>query len=144
MTDAWPTVSHHTTLDPAALSAQAARGILRGVCTDARLAADTVDTALLLVSELVTNAVTHGSGRPFLNIDLNPERLHVAVTDVAGGTPHVAHEPVTSEHGRGLFFVDALASTWGVEPHLSQGKTVRFELDRPGPWGGDGQRSSGR
>ncbi|GAA1780605.1 hypothetical protein GCM10009795_028600 [Nocardioides hankookensis] len=130
MSDTWPTVSHQMTLDPAELSAHTARDVLRTVCTEARIVSETIETALLLVSELVTNAVVHGGGRPALDIDVRPDLMHVSVSDNAPGTPHVAHEPVTSEHGRGLFLVETLASRWGVQPSDGNNKTVWFELDR--------------
>lgn len=130
----WPQISRSETLDPAALSAQTARGILDGVCVNADIAPDTIETALLLVSELVTNAVTHGGGRPVLDIHVGPDRLHVSVTDQDSTTPHVHRDnPLLAEGGRGMFLVETLASRWGVRPREPSGKTVWFELDRADP-----------
>ena len=49
------------------------------------LADGTLTTARLLVSELVTNAVTHGTGRITLQAQLSGRRLLVAVLDEGGG-----------------------------------------------------------
>jgi anti-sigma regulatory factor (Ser/Thr protein kinase) len=131
MTDSWPRLHRRATLDSISTSAQAARHIVRNLCEDAHLADRTTETALLLVSELVTNAVIHGSGEADLAVDLHPELMHISVSDDAPGIPQVAHEPVLSEHGRGLFLVASLASRWGVDVHEPIGKTVWFELDHP-------------
>lgn len=87
-----------------------------------------VAEAQLLTSELVTNAVVHGSPPIRLDIQINGGRLRVAVGDA---TPH--RRPVLREagpsdaHGRGLTIVDLLAEAWGV---ISDdfGKTVWFTL----------------
>ena len=89
-----------------------------------------VETALLLVSEVVTNAVVHGSGSPLLDIEVQSDVLRVTVTDEAPGTPQVRRlNPLLAEHGRGLQLVDALASRWGSNRRLPVGKSVWFELD---------------
>lgn len=88
-----------------------------------------VDAAVLLVSELVTNAVLH-TGQPLrLNISLSPAALTVAVTDLDPTPPRMNLSVDTmSEGGRGLLMVDLLASRWGVEAQAT-GKRVWFELD---------------
>ena len=68
---------------------------------------EVVETAALLVSEGHVH-VEVADSEPTL--DLRPLRV----------------EP-TSEHGRGLATVDALASSWGVEPRLA-GKAVWFDI----------------
>ena len=87
-------------------------------------------TAQLLASELVANAIVHGSGSPALALDLREDCIHVEVHD-ADPTRNVVR-PVnlgrSSPHGRGLAIVDALASSWGVRVH-DHGKAVWFKLD---------------
>lgn len=90
---------------------------------------EVVEDAQIIVSELVTNAIVHGSGEASLLIEVDEKRLHVEVVDA---DPTVEFEPLTvepsSEHGRGLAIVNALASSWGIEPRLV-GKAVWFDLN---------------
>jgi anti-sigma regulatory factor (Ser/Thr protein kinase) len=92
---------------------------------------DATDTAALLVTELVSNAVVHANG-PSLWLTLDEtadDVLHVAVRDGSLDIPrHSAQMPdVRRKSGRGLFMVDALSTSWGWEP-LRTGKRVWFEL----------------
>ena len=131
MSGAWGARSRTTTLDAAELSAQAARQLLREVCAEAGVRRETTETALLLTSELVTNAVVHASARPVLDVAVQPSTLRVSVEDDGAGQPRVpVDNPVLAEGGRGLFLVDALATRWGTEAREPRGKAVWFELDR--------------
>ena len=131
MTVPWPHLSRSQTLDAVALSAQAARGFVAAICADAQMPPQTTETALLLVSEVVTNALSYGDGQPVIDIDVHPDRMRVSVTDDAEGTPRVQRQDHgLSEHGRGLFLVESLASRWGVNRRVPTGKSVWFELDR--------------
>ncbi|GAA2470943.1 ATP-binding protein [Streptomyces thermolineatus] len=106
------------------------------------------DAAVLVVSELATNAVRHGSrdGQPLelrLLLLPDPAVLRVEVSDTRGGTAPapVPPRPVPvhaadsaddgAESGRGLLLVDALATRWGWVPGPGTGKTVWAELDLP-------------
>ncbi|WP_243060132.1 ATP-binding protein [Nocardioides sp. SR21] len=123
-------MSRSETLDPAALSAHTARSIVGDVCASADMPADTTDTALLLVSEVVTNAVNHGRGRPVLDVQVAPDRLSVSVSDSAPGAPEVRRDnPLLADGGRGMLLVETLASRWGIDRRPG-GKRVWFELDR--------------
>ncbi|MFD4795013.1 ATP-binding protein [Streptomyces anulatus] len=73
------------------------------------------DTALLLLSELVTNAFQHGHGSA-VGIRLYLGTRHFVI-EVRGGssTGPISREPdPDAEHGRGLILVDSLADAWGV------------------------------
>lgn len=87
-----------------------------------------LETAELLTSELVTNAIVHGHTEPTLTIEIGEERLRVEVKDA---DLRMDLEPLeidpTRAHGRGLAIVAALASSWGIEPR-SNGKAVWFQL----------------
>jgi anti-sigma regulatory factor (Ser/Thr protein kinase) len=74
-----------------------------------------VNDALLVTSELFTNAVLHGSGRIDVYVTLDPEALRIAVVDDGRRTlDRWPRRGVTPTHGgRGLRIVDAVASTWG-------------------------------
>ncbi|PKV83012.1 ATP-binding protein [Streptomyces sp. TLI_146] len=105
-------------LDPG--SAGAARGYVHAFLGGARRDALEEDS-LLIVSELVTNAVRHGAGpvwfclRHVTQSD-GAEALHVLVGDHGSGCDRDAGatvEATDSTSGRGLCIVDALASSWG-------------------------------
>jgi anti-sigma regulatory factor (Ser/Thr protein kinase) len=99
----------------------------------ADLSNDDLDTARLLVSELVTNAVVHGRGRIILRADLDDRRLLVEVVDEGPGIePTIRKGDVAnpSNGGRGLIIVDAASSRWGIHKGTAH---VWFELARAGP-----------
>ena len=129
--DGWNGVSRTATLETGARSAQLARRSLREVCAVAGATEDITETAALLTSELVTNAVTHGNGSPRLEIEVQSALLRVTVTDTGVGAPgRVVAAPLLAETGRGLVLVDALSARWGTNPVDPRGKSVWFELDR--------------
>ena len=78
------------------------------------------DDALILTSELVTNAVLHGQPEFTLKIDLEPPDLTIAVSDASSQLPPSKTDlplpPAT--HGRGLAIVDSIATRWGVTLHV--------------------------
>ncbi|GAB3118507.1 hypothetical protein GCM10027160_30840 [Streptomyces calidiresistens] len=99
---------------------------------------DPVDTARLLVSELVTNVFRHTSD-PLVTIrtTLDRERVRIAVSDHSPSQPTLPPSPdplhggKDTEDGRGLLLVAALASDWGLVPRPRTegiGKTVWCEL----------------
>jgi hypothetical protein len=88
--------------------------------------------ALLLVTELVTNAVRHACGPVDLCVNDAPDRFRVDVSDGGSGLAEPAR-PLTpvdvyADQGRGLFLVDQLSSSWGVVPTPGHGTQVWFEL----------------
>ena len=89
-----------------------------------------VDLALLLTSELVTNAVRYGRGLVTLSVRADPPSVRVVVHDSNPELPTLGPEADESaEGGRGLRLVDALATRWGAENRPGDGKDVWFELD---------------
>ncbi|HET7523614.1 MAG TPA: ATP-binding protein [Acidimicrobiales bacterium] len=90
--------------------------------------ADTLYTAQLLTSELVTNAVLHaGTGIDVRAWEANG-RVHVRVTDEMATRLPVPHEQAPDAGtGRGLHMVEHLSAACGVEVSPA-GKTVWFEL----------------
>ncbi|MGY1837628.1 ATP-binding protein [Blastococcus sp. SYSU DS0510] len=89
------------------------------------------ETAELLVSELVTNAIRHSGGADLaVSVErLSAERVCIGVTDDGHGYPVLRSPKVTDEHGRGLQLIGLLADRWGVRrTRGSDAKTVWFEL----------------
>jgi anti-sigma regulatory factor (Ser/Thr protein kinase) len=95
-----------------------------------------VSDAELLTSEVVSNAVKHAVLDPSQEIVLRvvrDEHVRVEVTDPAPPFEADLREPGSGTSGWGLFLVEAIATSWGVEPE-GAGKKVWFELavlDRP-------------
>jgi sigma-B regulation protein RsbU (phosphoserine phosphatase) len=120
-------------------SAARARRIIEAAVGAADLGAY-VDEALLLVTELVTNAVVHAGTIVELDVETGDDHLRVEVTDQSPGSlPAISLAPIeTREGGRGLFLIEALATEWGTR-HFGHGKSVWFvlggatkdRLDRP-------------
>ncbi|MFB9391811.1 SpoIIE family protein phosphatase [Streptomyces coeruleoprunus] len=87
-----------------------------------------VDVALLVVSELVTNAIAHTQGEVRLDLTLAGDRLRVAVNDTSPRAPVKATSTDwEATGGRGLLLVEAMTASWGSVP-LGGGKQVWAEL----------------
>ncbi|MFM9449124.1 ATP-binding protein [Streptomyces acidiscabies] len=113
-----------------------ARALVRVVLGTWRLSASVVDDAALLLSEMVTNAVLHGTG-PTIRITIDRparDRVLLAVHDRAHGRVPQRRTPgPEDDSGRGLILLDALATRWGWErwgtAQKPLGKRVWAELD---------------
>ncbi len=91
------------------------------------------ETALLLTSEVVSNAVTHAQSASVLRIRLVGDAVRVSVTDTGYGSIVVgAVAPHAAGGGRGLFIVDQVARDWGTK-QTDQGTEVWFDLPLPRP-----------
>lgn len=85
--------------------------------------------ALLIVTEIVTNAVEHVGGTAPVTLDMmmtGDRWLHASVADVSPGPP-VLRPFGADGRGWGMRIVDGLAARWGVE-YQSSGKRVWFEI----------------
>lgn len=94
------------------------------------------DTAVLLLSEVVTNAIVHGTNPdPAASDEIRvivrqgPGGVRIEVHDHGDGEPAPAHtgQDWAAESGRGLDLVELLADEWGTK-HEGQGKSVYFML----------------
>jgi anti-sigma regulatory factor (Ser/Thr protein kinase) len=85
-----------------------------------------LDDALLMVSELVTNACVHTGSEITLHVYADAEVLRVEVGD-SGDLPPVLEEWDGRAGGLGLQLVDQLSDRWGWEPGPGGGKVVWFE-----------------
>ena len=107
-----------------------ARAAISGLCEDLRLGGSLRQTLVLLISEVVSNAVLHSSGPDDAPITVTAmvtaDAFRVSVTDAGDGFTPGQRDPARVEGGYGLFLVAKAASRWGVE--ASSPTTVWFEL----------------
>jgi hypothetical protein len=92
---------------------------------------DTCDTAALVVSELVTNAIVHtASNQVVCELYDGDDLVRISVRDEgsAPGEPHPSPQRPEEEHGRGLLLVEALCRAWGVQ---EQGPGLMVWADLP-------------
>ncbi|MEU9744751.1 ATP-binding protein [Streptomyces niveus] len=124
------------TEEPLAWARETVRRLLHGQADQ-----DRIDDAVLVVTELLTNAIRHAGGPVSLTLDLYEKGVTVGVVDrgtditalpadvvsfLAGlqdETPGEADVRGLPTNGRGLYLVSAFASGWGVEP-AREGKVV--------------------
>lgn len=101
------------------------------------MAPEVLDRAVLLTSELVTNAVVHARGPMGLEVVRDDGGVEICVADGAHDNPVVRHPGLFSDSGRGMAIVASVASAWGVR-HTPTGKVVWFVLSTsPSPIGPD-------
>lgn len=120
-------VTRHITLDPVPASVGVARSFLREALADAD--ADDQETAVLLASELVTNAILHARTPVQVGVVLDRGRALVCVADQLAGGGAVRSRGHSQDRpgGRGLALVDQLSEKWGTESYTG-GKTVWFTI----------------
>lgn len=96
------------------------------------------ETLLLLISELVTNAVVHTGNPSVLRMVLPARRapgaVRVEVADMSACPPRRRNADGDETSGRGLELVSGLADRWGWR-HEGFGKSIWCELDGPEPVG---------
>lgn len=107
-------------------SAGRARRLVTAQLSDWALA-DLADTAELLVSEVVTNALRHTRGPLRLNLRVRGSRLACEVEDTESAGPLRRAADTDAEGGRGTELLDLLADAWG-STRTATGKTIWFEL----------------
>lgn len=110
-----------------------ARRHLRELLHDWR-SEDQVDSAVLLVSEMLTNVLVHTDADALLVAEVagaprgaGARRMRVEVTDVSDDLPHRRQPGELASSGRGLVLMELLADAWGVDPR-GEGKSIWFEL----------------
>ena len=120
------TVASSVALEADPRNVSRARSILR----DAMLrsgADDLIDSATLLLSEIVTNAFVHAGTQVQIRIWSTYDALRVEVDDGGARVPARRHYAENAGTGRGLQLMDDVADRWGTHAR-SSGKTVWFEL----------------
>ncbi|WP_030414869.1 SpoIIE family protein phosphatase [Streptomyces sp. NRRL S-1448] len=86
-------------------------------------------TTELVVSELVTNAIRHGTGPITLRL-IRQDGLICEVSDGGSTAPHLRHARTTDEGGRGLFIIAQMTRRWGTR-YTPTGKIIWAEQDLP-------------
>lgn len=120
---------HSLRLPPHVTSSRTARRFVSDTLDVAAVASDIADAAVLLTSELTTNAILHARSDLTVIVRLDDGVIRVEVADDNPRLPSPSFIPVEALSGRGLNLVQAVASSWGIEKH-EDGKTVWFELAR--------------
>ncbi len=107
-----------------------ARSAVLGRCEDFELAPSICHTVVLLVSEIVSNAVVHSAGPAdapiVLSIAVAEDLIHISVTDAGEGFTPEPRNPGSAYGGYGLYLLEKAASRWGVDG--VGGTRVWFEL----------------
>ena len=85
------------------------------------------DTAILLTSEILTNAVVHGLGEVRLRLRRTDTEIAVIVSDRGRYQPQPRLADLTDESGRGLSLLEMLSTSWGARA-TEDGKDVWFTL----------------
>jgi anti-sigma regulatory factor (Ser/Thr protein kinase) len=108
---------------------ESARDFLEGL--DHPIAAEAADTVVLVVSELVTNALRHGGGTCTLDLAAHPDSIEVAVHDPSPQLPRMRTPDLNGGTGGfGWPMVNRLARATAVTRHTAGGKTVSALLTR--------------
>jgi anti-sigma regulatory factor (Ser/Thr protein kinase) len=107
-----------------------ARAAVARRCEQLALDASLSQSLILLVSEVVSNAVRHSSAHADAPIefvaDFDAAKIRVMVTDAGDGFTPRPRDPASTRDGYGLYLLEKVAERWGVE---SRGDTkVWFEL----------------
>jgi anti-sigma regulatory factor (Ser/Thr protein kinase) len=117
-------------LDPTPEAPSVARAAIVGFCQDCAVSSSALATAMLLVSEVVTNAVIHPDVKPPAPIRMRggvtPEVIRVEITDRGSGFTPQPRDPSRSHGGYGLYLLDKEALRWGVRQ--DEGNTLWFEV----------------
>jgi DNA-binding NarL/FixJ family response regulator len=109
------------------LSVREARRFLREVLERWGLS-EVEDAAQLVVSELVTNAITHAQSSCQVRLSRSAHAVRVEVVDCGVGTPDPQPDDPAGEHGRGMHIVAVLSLAWGTEVLTPGRKVVWAEL----------------
>lgn len=96
---------------------------------DHAVAPATLRDSLLVVSELVTNAVVHAPGPCLLCVRYQDRALTIAVRDTSPSLPTPRDpDPAAADGGFGWHLLTSLTSRIDVQPHADGGKTITAVL----------------
>ena len=110
-------------------SIPAARAFLTRLLHGWDVSDEVIEDASLLTTELMSNAVEHGTGIVHLEIAVHDGLLHIGVHDDAVELPVKREASSSRLQGRGIWLVQSIARDWGSDSSGAEpGKTVWFEL----------------
>jgi hypothetical protein len=119
------------TFEPIPASAYSARRFVRD-CLVATGATADLDVAVLLVSELATNAIVHARSEFDVWVDLTGPCVRMGVDDRSDVLPSPTQADPDATRGRGLAMIEVASDRWGVE-RTYEGKTTWLEIGAPLP-----------
>ena len=128
-----PLVRRHRELPRHFSAGAAGRQLVREACAEWLLPQDICETAELVATELVSNAVEHAHSSSRLTVTYTGALFRVSVRDYwPASLPRPRPIDIGASRGRGLHLVAALAQTWHVDQHPN-GKTIwaNLRLDPP-------------
>jgi anti-sigma regulatory factor (Ser/Thr protein kinase) len=115
------------TLPPDPAAVRSARQFVQEHCRSLGMHDDACDSAVLMVSETVTNAFLHGRSEARIRVTASEGRMRVEVADDNSRHPRPVEQDDDALDGRGIAIVQMLSHRWGVQDH-GLGKTVWFEV----------------
>ena len=115
-------------LAPDLTSVRLARRFVGEVCDAAGVDDDTRAAVVLLTSETVTNAFTHGRSEARLSVRASARSVRVEVGDDNSRHPCLQPDDAEALDGRGVRILAEVATRWGVRVD-EVGKVVWFEVD---------------
>jgi anti-sigma regulatory factor (Ser/Thr protein kinase) len=117
-------------LEPGPGAPAQARAAISGFAQNHGLDSDSRSTLLLLVSEVVTNAVIHPEVEARASVSLQARLagpvVRVEITDQGSGFTPQERDPARTDGGYGLYLLDKAAAQWGIKG--GEGTTVWFEI----------------
>lgn len=114
---------HVVTIDHSVHGPAQARRAVAECAAALGLAEEQGEDLLLVVSEMVTNAVRHGAPPVELEVVADDDTVVIAVTDSSPRRPQPRPPDTEAEGGRGMALVDVLCAAHGVRPQ-PPGKSV--------------------
>lgn len=127
-----PSVDHQTlVLEPERKSVAVGRHWVVQIAAEAGVTGMANQVVELLSSELLANAVLHGSAGRAIHLWFHhtEDVVRVSVSDSVPDRPVVLHPELVALAGRGMTIVEAMSNRWGVDGLSGGGKTVWFEID---------------
>ena len=109
-----------------------ARDRLARELADWGIATEAGEPALLVATELLTNALEHARAPIRLTVGLGAESVRIEVHDAAADPPRQQPHDLWAARGRGLQLVDGLSRRWGWSPDTN-GKTVWADVSSGWP-----------
>ncbi|MEU6890282.1 ATP-binding protein [Streptomyces sp. NPDC046557] len=124
---------HHVTLTPEPGANAVARDTAHRFLADAKEHGRAVpdpapDTLLLLVTELVTNALRHTDGPCTLSLTLHPDAIDIDVTDTSPHPPTPRRPDHAGRGGWGWTLVHRLTESVVIRPTPEGGKTIHARI----------------